>query len=87
MPVKRDTNRGRRSLSQVVADGDRRASLVALRDHLARALETAEGHGTAALAKQLADVLRELDQIEPAKESRLDDLRARRAARESATTG
>ena len=69
------------SLTEIVAAGDRRASLEALRDHLARLLETAE-RDHAAIARQLTVVLRELDELpNPAEESRVDDIAAKRAAR------
>lgn len=69
------------SLPEVVAAGDRRASLEALRDHLARLLETTE-RDHAAIARQLTIVLRELDELpNPAEESRVDDIAAKRAAR------
>ena len=70
-----------RSLPEVVAAGDRRASLEALRDHLARLLESAE-RDHAAIARQLTVVLREIDELpNPAEESKVDDIQARRAAR------
>lgn len=73
-----------KSLPEVVADGDRVASLTALRDELARRLVSAERE-VPAIARQLLLVLRELDELQPpASESKLDDLANRRAARLSA---
>ena len=70
-----------KSLRGVVAGGDRRASLEALRDWLASQLEFAE-RDQAALARQLTIVLREIDELpNPAAESKLDDLANKRAAR------
>jgi uncharacterized protein (DUF2267 family) len=69
-------------LRGTVAAGDRVCSLRAIRDTLAASLEEAAPQYAAALAKQLADVMRELDQLQPPKqESKVDDLAARRAAR------
>jgi hypothetical protein len=64
-----------------VADGDLRASLEALRDHLAVELEQAKPQYAAALAKQLSDVLMKLAGLAPVKESKIDDLAKRRAER------
>jgi hypothetical protein len=76
-----------KTMPEVVAEGDRRAALVALRDHLAQRLLVAE-KDAAPLARQLADVLRQIDEIPaPEMESTLDDLAGRRAARRSAATG
>ena len=70
-----------RTLADVVADGDRRAALVALRDHLARELQNAE-RDVPALARQLRDVIREIDELPSLQqESTLDDLSTRRDAR------
>lgn len=75
-------------LSDTVAAGDHRASLEALRDHLASALEMADVDKKAPLAKQLADVLRDLSTMPAAKgRSSLDDLAARRRDRGAATAG
>ena len=70
-----------KSLPEVVAAGDRRASLQAVRDELARRLVDAD-KDAAAIARQLTTVLRELDELpNPAEESKVDDLANRRAAR------
>lgn len=69
------------SFSETVAVGDRRASLVALRDHLARTLETAD-RDHASLARQLREVIREIDELPSLQqESTLDEITNRRAAR------
>ena len=74
-------------LSAVVAEGDRRASLTALRDHLATQLESSD-RDQAALARQLVAVLRELEELpNPAEESKVDDLANRRRRRISAAAG
>ena len=75
------------SLSEVVALGDRRASLVALRDFLAAQLLVAE-RDVPALARQLTNVLNEIDAIPaPDVESKLDDLGSKRAKRRAAASG
>lgn len=75
-------------LADVVAAGDYRDSLEALRDHIARSLESVDPDKRAPLAKQLAEVLRELANLPAAKgRSSLDDLAARRRDRGTATAG
>ena len=69
------------TLTEVIAGGDRRAGLVALRDRLARELETTD-RDVASLARQLQSVLREIDELPSLQqESTLDDLANRRASR------
>lgn len=69
-------------LSDVVVAGVRRSSLTALRDVLARTIEDAEPGQVAALSRQLALVLKEIDELPAAKGSTsLDQLASRRAAR------
>lgn len=70
-------------LAAAVAAG-RRDALTALRDHLALALEQAAPERAAPLAKELREVLRELDALAEPKGSTVDDLARRRAARRSA---
>ncbi|MGI5493873.1 hypothetical protein [Microtetraspora malaysiensis] len=71
-----------RRVSTVVAEGDRRASLEAIRDKLARELHDAEGRDAAAIAKELRATIAELDALPGGKEvSAVDELNARRAAR------
>lgn len=72
----------RKKLSTVVSTNDRRASLIALRDRLARAIdETDSGRDIAALSKRMMEVMDEIDHLpDPnASESALD--MARKAAR------
>jgi len=65
--------------------GDRRAALEALRDHLAVALVEVDARYKAPLAKQLSDVLRDLDGLpDVRKASPVDDLTAARVARRKA---
>lgn len=76
-----------KTMVDVVAEGDRRTALVALRDHLASRLLVAE-RDVAPLARQLTEVLRQIDELPaPETESKLDDLAGRRAARRSKATG
>ena len=72
-------------LVSAAASGDRRATLLALRDELARRLVDAE-RDAAPLARQLTIVLREIEQLPvPGEASRVDDLAKRRASRRAAT--
>ena len=75
------------SLPEVVRAGDHRASLIALRDHLAERLAVAE-KDAAPLARQLQIVLTQIASL-PASESgsKLDEIAARRAARRAKATG
>ncbi len=72
-------------LRGAVAGRDRRRALEALADVLAAAVVVAEVQNVAALSKQLADVMRELDELPADKESSpVDDLAAKRSARRAA---
>lgn len=73
--------RTRPSFADEVASGDRRRALVALRDRLVAAIEETEGFHVAPLAKQLTDVLAQLDQLKEPEVSARDDLAKRRAER------
>lgn len=74
------------SLTAKVQEGDRRASLVELRNLLASRLEAASPRDTAALARQLTDVLREIEGIkEDSKEDKADELARRRANRRASS--
>jgi len=77
------------SLKSIVALGDRRKSLEALRDHLAA--ELLEGPSTVAIApiaKELRAVIEELDSLPLGKEeSKVDDLAAKRATRRRKAAG
>lgn len=76
------------SLIEAAASGDRRATLEALRALLAVSLVDAEPGQRAPLAKQMRDVLAELDALPTGKEvSTSDDLASRRVARRSAAAG
>ncbi len=66
------------SQSDLLADGDLRVALAALRDLLIVRIRAAEPRETAPLAKQLADVLESLESLPGEEKSRLDDLVARR---------
>ena len=68
-------------LPDVAATGDRRATLEALRDLLAASLVVVDPDKRAPLAKQLTDVLREIDALPSGERSKVDDLAARRKAR------
>lgn len=75
-------------LSGAVSTGDHRQALEALRDRIAISIEQVDPDKVAPLAKQLADVLRELANMPAAKgRSSLDDLAARRRNRGAATAG
>lgn len=70
-------------LASVAAEGDRTATLKALRDRLAREIERCEsGRDVAALSRQLTYVLEQIDANPGEVEgSPLDDLAKRRAGR------
>lgn len=70
-----------KSFTDLIGSGDRRTGLLALRDRLARELESTD-RDVASLARQLREVIREIDEL-PAlqQESTLDDLANRRASR------
>jgi hypothetical protein len=65
----------------VLAGDDRVASLRAIRDELARHMESCEPREAAALARQLVNVLADLDELREARTDGIDELRARRVAR------
>jgi hypothetical protein len=80
------------SLETAVAAGVRLDSLRALRDVLARAMDTSDsGRDIAALANRLTDVLSQIEEAEklsaPVKGTPLDELRARRRGRGSEAGG
>lgn len=76
-----------RTLHAVVNEGDHKASLEALRGRLAREIDRSEGRDVAPLAKQLADVLRELHGQPVRGEASVVDELAERAARRRAAAG
>jgi hypothetical protein len=69
------------SVSEAVASDDLRASMIALRDRLALAIDECEPRELAGLAKQLGEVLRGLASMPGEEKSELDDLTAARAKR------
>lgn len=71
------------SVSEAARSGDRRETLVALRDFLAARLEEASDRDAAALALRLQSVLAELGDVGGAEVSAVDDLAAKRASRRS----
>jgi hypothetical protein len=82
VPAKRTPARSK--FAGEVASGDRRRALVALRDRLVAAIEETEGFHVAPLAKQLSDVLADLDKLREPEVSARDDLASRRTARRAA---
>lgn len=75
-------------LQAEVRSGDRYRGLVALRDRLATDLEGLDPRYVAPVAKQLADVIREIDSLPQSREaSTVDDLASRRASRRAAASG
>lgn len=70
------------NLPDVVTKGDRRESLEAIRDLLAEKMPASRGASAALVAKTLADLVREIDELPDGREvSQVDDLAARRADR------
>lgn len=75
-----------KGLVDVVAAGDRRESLIALRDELARRLVLAD-KDIAAIARQLTNILQAIAELPaPAERSTLDEIAAKRAARRTAAS-
>lgn len=73
-------------VSDAVRSGDRRASLTAIRDHLAARLETAPPRDVAAIARQLSDTIEQLENMPKEKgASIVDQLAAKREARRTGT--
>jgi len=72
-------------VSDAVQSGDRLTILVAVRDDLAGKLDAAGSRESAAIARELSSVLRQIDELSaPLHRGILDELHARRARRESA---
>jgi len=75
-----------KGLVAVIAAGDRRDSLIALRDELARRLVEAD-KDIAAIARQLTNTLQAIAELPaPAERSSLDEIAAKRAARRTAAS-
>lgn len=75
-------------LNTVVASGDRRAALEAIRDRLAGELMVAEGREVASVAKELRETIRELDGLPlPEGVSGVDQLAKKRASRRRKASG
>ena len=71
------------SLLDAASSGDHLRALQELRDLLARRIESTDsGRDTAALSRQLADVLSQIAALSPTTEvDRVDEIAARRSAR------
>jgi len=75
-----------KGLVEIVAGGDRRESLIALRDELARRMVAAD-KDIAAIARQLTNILQAIAELPaPAERSTLDEIAAKRAARRTAAS-
>lgn len=75
------------SVYAAALEGDRKQTLIALRDTLAEAIDGCESkRDLAALSRQLTDVLAQIDAVpDPKAVSAVDDLASRRAARIAGT--
>lgn len=75
----------RQSLASVAEQGDRATTLCALRDVLAREIESCDSpRDVAALSGRLADVLAQIEAIKPPQTSKRDELARKRAKRQRA---
>lgn len=78
-------------IAAIAAEGDRLATMRALRDRLAADLDDcASARDVAALSRQLSqslEIIQALEQGRNVARSPLDDLASRRAARDTGTTG
>lgn len=75
-------------LNEVIAGGDRRLALEAIRDRLADELMTASGREVASVAKELRETIRELDSLPlPEGVSGVDQLAKKRASRRRKASG
>lgn len=75
-------------LNEVVAAGDRRSALEAIRDRLAAELMVAGGREVASVAKELRETIRELDSLPlPEGVSGVDQLAKKRATRRRKAAG
>lgn len=80
---------GDMTLSELIARGDTRESLAAIRDHLAgRLQECARADAVAPIGKALVDVVLTLDKLpDPAEVSTLARIQDQLAARRASATG
>lgn len=76
-------------LYDAAASGDRRATLVALRDSIAKTIEgTESGRDVAALSKRLMEVMAEIEALpDPSASSPVSRSRSRAAIRKKAADG
>ena len=82
------TRKSIKGLSDVVAEGSYRESLIALRDHLAQELENAPaGIAIGPIVNQLRLVLTELDAMREPEVSSVDEIAKRRADRLAKASG
>lgn len=71
---------------EAARSGDVRTSLVAIRDNLALRLENCPARDAAAIAKQLSDVIQQIDELpKPEGASLVDQLARKRADRRTGT--
>lgn len=73
------------TISEAAGTNDRRATLEAMRDKLARDMDDAPAAVVAQIAGRLSAILAELDGIGPMEVSTLDELESRRKDRISTT--
>lgn len=74
------------SVADAARSGDRIRTLTALRDLLAERLDAAGARDTSAIARQLADVLRELEELKiPEELDSVDEVSRKRDARRAAS--
>lgn len=73
-------------LIKAVQSGDDRKSLIAIRDVLAKRLDEAEPRESAAIARQLVDVIGRIRMLPGEEKSDLDDLADRRKKRRAAVS-
>lgn len=83
-PVKNDEkNEKKESLIDAAKSGNKKKTLIALRDKLAEKIETCEsGRDLAALSKRLSEVMDELDEIKAAEKAKRDKRAAEKRKKE-----
>lgn len=72
---------GNNGVLSAAKSGDRRATLMALRDKLAAEIEEIDPRYLAPLVRQMTDVLKALDAMPAEARSKVDELADRRASR------